>query len=208
MIYRDFYCYLLEQFAHPVALFTGARKQPFTLYSDQDKLFVKNSKNKVRRIQRESVDAFIARFEETGSFTPADYHDVTFNSSYLLAAMNHLSNMEVYSTNIMRFHNQESADSERQYHLWLKNHPDGFVLSLLKNSEGKGSISASNSTCLHASGCSSINNDRHYSQPKPFTGGDYFKVCAENLQELEAEALKITQLQQIKRCRCLKNIHQ
>ncbi|WP_318363443.1 hypothetical protein [Enterobacter sp.] len=205
MIYKDFYSYLLERFSQPVDLFTGARKQPFTLYSEQGVLFIINAKNNIRRLGREGVDAFIARFEETGSVLPGDYQDVTFNASYLLAVMKYLSRNEEGSTTVVRFHHQENANSEKHYHLWLQTHPQGFVLNLLKSNQGKEGISVSNSTCLHAAGCHFVNNDRSYSQPLPYTGGDYFKICADNFQELENEALRITRLTKIKRCRCLKN---
>lgn len=206
MIYKDFYSYLLEQFSQPVDLFTGARKQPFTLYSERDVLFIKNAKDNIRRLDREGVDAFIARFEETASTAPGDYQDVTFNASYLLAAMKYLAKGDDASQTVVRFHHEENADSEQRYHAWLQAHPQGFVLNLLKSSEGKEGSSVSNSTCLHAAGCPAVNNERSYSQPRPFTGGDYFKVCAENFQELETEALRITRLTTIKRCRCLNTV--
>lgn len=207
MIYRDFYQHLLEHLPQPVELFTGARKQGFTLYSEQDVLYIRNSQNNIRRLSRDDVDAFIARFEETGSVLPRDYQDVTFNSSYLLAIMKFISNVNNEKMGIFRFYSQENADSEQQYHLWLKNNPKGYVLNIPKKGEGKGSASVGDLTCLHASRCDVINNQRSYSQPQPFTGGDYFKVCGNSLAELEDEALKITQLQSIRRCsRCLNQV--
>jgi len=204
MIYRDFYHHLLESFSQPVELFTGARKQVFTLYSEQNVLYIRNSKNNIRRLSRNDVDAFITRFEETGSILPRDYQDVTFNSSYLVAVMKYISNISDEEKGIFRFHSQENTNSEQQYIFWLKNHPEGYVLNIPKRGEGKGSDSIGKLTCLHSSRCNTINNQHHYSQPQPFTGGDYFKVCGNILEVLENNALKITQLQSIRRCsRCL-----
>lgn len=112
MIYRDFYHHLLEHFSQPVELFTGARKQVFTLYSEQNVLYIRNSKNNIRRLGRDDVDAFITRFEETGSILPRDYQDVTFNSSYLVAVMKYISNISDEEKDILRFHSQENANSE------------------------------------------------------------------------------------------------
>lgn len=207
MIYRDFYQHLLEHFSQPVELFTGARKQGFTLYSEQDVLYIRNSKNNIRRLRRDEVDAFMTRFEDTGSLFSQDYLDVTRNSSYLLAIIKFISNVNNEKLGIIRFHSQENADSEQQYHLWLKNNPEGYVLNIPKKGKGKGSASVGDLTCLHASRCDAINNQRSYSQPQPFTGGDYFKVCGNSLAALEDEALKITQLQSIRRCsRCLNQV--
>lgn len=205
MIYRDFYQHLLEHFSQPVELFTGARKQGFTMYSNQGKIYVKNSKNKESHVPRKDVNAFIAEFEETENISPSHYKKITFHASYLLVAIEYISKGN--NVSIERFHSQENADSEQQYHLWLKNNPEGYVLNIPKRDEGKGSASVGDLTCLHASRCDAINNQRSYSQPQPFTGGDYFKVCGKSLETLEAEALKITQLQSIRRCsRCINQV--
>lgn len=204
MTYKDFYHFMLESFSQPVELVTPGRMQPFTLYVEQGNLYVKNASNNVRRLDKKSVAAFIERYEDTGSQSPGDYQDATFNASYLLAAMKYLSLLNDPVQTVVRFHNQEQEDSEQQYRMWLDANPDGYVLNLLKKSEGKNDASAERYTCLHSSACDSINNNRSYSQPEPFTGGDYFKVCAEDLAEIEAEARTITALTVIKRCRCIK----
>lgn len=200
MPYKDFYHFMLERFSQPVELVTLGRKQPFTLYVEQGNLYVKNASNSHRRLDKKSVAAFIEHYEETCSQSPKDYQSVTFNASYLLAAMKYLSVMDESSRTVVRFHSKENPDSEQHYQTWLKTHPNGYVLNLAKNSEGKNNASAERFTCLHSSTCSLINNIRSYSQPEPFTGGDYFKVCADDLAELEAEAQAITELIIIKRC--------
>lgn len=205
MPYKDFYHFMLERFSQPVELVTLGRKQPFTLYVEKEKLYVKNASNNIRRLDKKSVAAFIEHYEETDSRLPKDYQDVTFNASYLLAAMQYLSVMDVRLGTVVRFHSRENPDSEQHYQAWLKTHPNGYVLSLAKNSEGKNNSSAERFTCLHSSTCNSINNERSYSQSEPFTGGDYFKVCAEDLAELDAQARNITGLTTIKRCsQCIK----
>lgn len=207
MIYRDFYQHLLEHFSQPVELVTGARKQGFTLYSNQGKLYVKNSKNKESLVHKKAVNAFISAFEETESISPSHYKKITFHASYLLVALEYIS--RINNKNTARFHSQENTESEQEYISWLENNPEGYVLNIPKRGEGKGSVSVGDLTCLHASHCDSINNQRSYSQPQPFTGGDYFKVCGNSLEALEAEALKITQLQSIRRCsRCLNQVQE
>lgn len=206
MPYKDFYHFMLERFSQPVELVTPARKQPFTLYVEQGKLYVKNARNNIRCLNKKGVSAFIEHYEETNSHSHKDYQDITFNASYLLAAMKYLSMLDDSSSTIVRFHSKENLHSEQQYRAWLKSNPHGYVLNLHKSSEGKNNASTERSTCLHTAICDSINNDRNYSQPEPFTGGDYFKVCAEDFAALEAEARAITALSTIKRCRkCIKD---
>lgn len=50
MVYKDFYHLMLEYFAQPVELFTSAKKMPFTLYAEEQKLFFRNGKNNISRI--------------------------------------------------------------------------------------------------------------------------------------------------------------
>lgn len=44
MIHKDFYHLLLESFSQPVELYTESRNVPFTLYVEEQKLFVRNGK--------------------------------------------------------------------------------------------------------------------------------------------------------------------
>ncbi|KMV67202.1 hypothetical protein AI29_14660, partial [bacteria symbiont BFo2 of Frankliniella occidentalis] len=81
----------LEYFAQPVELFTAARKVPFTLYAEKQKLFVRNGKNNISRINSSEVAAFVQRYETCSSLLPKDYHDKTFKASYLLAAMRYIA---------------------------------------------------------------------------------------------------------------------
>lgn len=91
MAYKDFYHLLLESFSQPVELFTGSRSVPFTLYAEEQKLFVRNGKDKTSRIAPKEVAAFVERFEESESLLAKDYQDVTFKASYLLAAMQYIT---------------------------------------------------------------------------------------------------------------------
>jgi len=201
-VYKDFYQLMLEQFTSPVELFTLSRKQPFSIYAEQETLYIKNTGGNIRRLDRKSVAAFIEHFEETGSQAARDYQDITFNASYLLAVMRYLDGDAM---TVERFHSAEDPDSERRYHRWLNAHPDGFVLNLLKSSEGKNNASAEQKTCLHSAQCTYINKTTNSLHPEPFTGSDYFKVCAADLSELKSAALKITTLLEIRKCPCLNN---
>jgi len=91
MIYKDFYHLMLESFAQPVVLYTGSRNVPFTIYTEEQKLFVRNGKDNISRILPKEVSAFVERFEESESLSAKDYQDVTFKASYLLAAMKYIS---------------------------------------------------------------------------------------------------------------------
>lgn len=91
MIYRDFYHLMLESFSQPVELYTESRNVPFTLYVEEQKLFVRNGKDNTSRIGPKEVAAFVERFEENGSMLAKDYQDVTFKASYLLAAMKYIT---------------------------------------------------------------------------------------------------------------------
>lgn len=91
MVYKDFYHLMLEYFFQPVELFTGARKLTFTLYTEEQKLFVRNGKDNTSRITQKEVAAFVERFEENESSLAKDYQDVTFKASYLLAAMKYIT---------------------------------------------------------------------------------------------------------------------
>lgn len=206
MAYKDFYQLMLEYFAQPVELITQARSQPFTLYVDNDILYVRNVKGKTRRIRPQAVAKFIAKFEEDESFSPSDYQGVTFNASYLLAAMRYITEKCSLHATIFRFNSDEFPDSEQQYHAWLAANPDGYVLNLLKRAELSHRIDPSASTCLHSAQCKSVNNSREYSQLTPFTGGKYFKICSTNLSELEAEAKRVTGLSTIKKDNCIKQL--
>lgn len=204
MVYKDFYHLMLEYFSQPVELYTGSRKSPFTLYAEEQKLIVKNGKNNISRINSSEVAAFIERFEESESLQPKDYQDVTFKASYLLAAMQYISDKNSPSISIVRFHSEEQQNSEKSYKNWLAENTEGFVLNLLKQSEVSDRLAPFVSTCLHSARCLAVNNERNYRQSSPFTGGDYFKICSTDLYELEKEAIRITKLGSVKKHSCIK----
>ena len=202
MAYKDFYHLMLEYFSHPVELFTGSRNVPFTLYTEEQKLFVRNGKDNISRIDPKEVAAFVERFEEAESLLAKDYQDVTFKASYLLAAMKYITDR---NASVVRFHSEELDNSEVQYKNWLKANPEGYVLNLRKKSEISSEMDPSNSTFLHSAGCSSVNNERSYTHSEPFTGNEYFKICSANFYALEQEAMRITKLSIVKRHSCLKS---
>lgn len=205
MAYKDFYHLMLEYFSQPVELFTGGRKLPFILFAEEQKLFIRNARNNTSRIVPNEVSAFIERFEESDSLLPKDYHDVTFKASYLLSAMQYIAEKNSPFASTVRFHSEELKDSEQKYKKWLMENPEGYILNLLKKSEVSEKIDLSASTCLHSVKCSAVNNERVYSQPFPFTGGDYFKICSMDINELEKEAIRITKLSQVKKHSCIKD---
>lgn len=57
MIYKDFYHLMLEFFSQPVELFTESRNVPFTLYVEEQKLFIRNRKNNTSHIGPKEVAA-------------------------------------------------------------------------------------------------------------------------------------------------------
>ncbi|WP_438335505.1 hypothetical protein ACSYAE_01950 [Edwardsiella tarda] len=202
MAYKDFYHLMLESFSQPIELFTGSRNVPFTIYAKEQKLFIQNGKDNTRRIDPNEVAAFVERFEESESLLAKDYQDVTFNASYLLAAMKYII---AQNASVIRFHSGELHNSEVQYKNWLSANPEGYVLNLLKRSEISSELDPTNSTYLHSASCPLVNNERSYSHSEPFTGNDHFKICSTNLYELENEAIKITKLSFVKRHVCLKH---
>ncbi|MBL5965649.1 hypothetical protein I7V30_10280 [Lelliottia amnigena] len=202
MVYKDFYHLMLESFAQPIELFTGSRNVPFTLYAEEQKLFVRNGKDNISHIDPNEVAAFVERFEENESLLAKDYQDVTFKASYLLAAMKYITEQHA---SVVRFHSEELYNSELQYKDWLNANPEGYVLNLLKRSGISSELDPTSSTCLHSAGCPSVNNERSYSHSEPFTGNDYFKICSKNLYELEQEAMKLTKLGIVKKHSCLRS---
>ncbi|MDR3029900.1 MULTISPECIES: ribbon-helix-helix domain-containing protein [Acinetobacter] len=86
---------LVKSFSIPVNLETESRKSKFRIFSEDGKLFVHNNKDNIRPLGIEEVDNFYKVFKETGSRSPSTYTDVTFNSSYILAAVSHLKEQGV-----------------------------------------------------------------------------------------------------------------
>jgi hypothetical protein len=94
-IAQSFYQTLITEFRAQTQLTTGARKTPFTIFSDNGKLYVLTAKGTTRILDEGSVNNFFEQFKKTGSTSPVSYHEITFNSSYLLAALKELMEREV-----------------------------------------------------------------------------------------------------------------
>lgn len=92
---QPFYDLLVETFKEPAKLTTGARNAKFTIFSDQGKLYILNSKNNTRPLDEKPANEFFEMYKKTGSTSPITYRDATFNASYYLAAINELIRREV-----------------------------------------------------------------------------------------------------------------
>ncbi len=86
---------LVKFFSTLVNLETESRKSKFSMFSEDGKLFVHNNKDNIRPLSTDEVDSFYKIFKETGSRSPSTYTDVTFNSSYILAAVSHLKEQAI-----------------------------------------------------------------------------------------------------------------
>ncbi|HFX6247970.1 hypothetical protein [Acinetobacter baumannii] len=86
---------LVKFFSTPVNLETESRKSKFRIFSEDGKLFVHNNKDNIRPLSVDEVDNFYKVLKETGSRSPSTYTDVTFNSSYILAAVSHLKEQDI-----------------------------------------------------------------------------------------------------------------
>lgn len=86
----SFYELLLNACKEPLELATEARQAPFTMFSDEGKLYVRNSKGKVRPLDEKPANEFFEMYKATGSTSPVTYREVTFNASYYLAAAREL----------------------------------------------------------------------------------------------------------------------
>lgn len=92
---KPFYQILIDEFHDEKKLMTEARKSEFTMFSDDGKLYVINSKGNTRRLEAIYVNNFFDEYKNTGSMSPSSYQDITFNSSYLLAALQYLMEREL-----------------------------------------------------------------------------------------------------------------
>ena len=86
----NLYEIFIKQFTTPVNLETESRKSKFNIFSEDGKLYVHNNKDNIRPLSIDEVDNFYKIFRETGSRSPSTYTHVTFNSSYILAALTYL----------------------------------------------------------------------------------------------------------------------
>lgn len=87
---KPFYQILVEEFKKSTELVTDARKIQFTIFSDNGKLYVLNGQGNTRSLDEIGVNKFFDAFKATGSMSPVSYQNITFNSSYLLAALKYL----------------------------------------------------------------------------------------------------------------------
>lgn len=70
---------------------TGAQGKPFMLrVRDGGLEYVPESTGKARPDTWAQIERVLARFNKGGSLKPADYHDITRNSSYFIATLLHL----------------------------------------------------------------------------------------------------------------------
>lgn len=86
---------LVKSFSKPVNLETESRKSKFSIFSEDGKLFVHNNKDNIRPLNVDEVENFYKLFKETGSRSPSTYTHVTFNSSYILAAVSYLNEQAI-----------------------------------------------------------------------------------------------------------------
>jgi hypothetical protein len=89
-INSSFYELLVTECKEPMELTTGARKVAFTMFSDEGKLYVLNSKGNTLPLDEKPANEFFELFKKTGSTSPMSYRDSTFNASYFLAATQEL----------------------------------------------------------------------------------------------------------------------
>ena len=61
------------------------RKRPFKVCVIGAGLEITPATGTPRTTDRNHIDELLKRLDKTGSFQPGEYHDVTFNASYLLA---------------------------------------------------------------------------------------------------------------------------
>jgi hypothetical protein len=71
----------------------------------------------------------------------------------------------------------EFSDSDEAYQDWLENHPEGFVLTMLRNKPP-------DKMYLHRASCYKIKNYNRMARPGGFTERAYIKICAVNLDSL------------------------
>lgn len=76
---------------------------------------------------------------------------------------------------------EEFRDNDDGYLGWLADHPDGYVINILR------SYNASTAK-LHCAGCRTINGNP--ASGNTWTTGDYIKVCADQLADLDRWALE------------------
>ena len=71
----------------------------------------------------------------------------------------------------------EFSNSDGAYQDWLENHPEGFVLTMLRSKPP-------DKMYLHRASCYKIKNYNRMARLGAFTERDYIKICATNLDSL------------------------
>ena len=72
-------------------LHTASRRRPFTVRVLPDGVSITPSTGKERLVSWSMMENILERFRELRSFTPVRYHDLTFDSSYVMAILRRLS---------------------------------------------------------------------------------------------------------------------
>jgi hypothetical protein len=75
-------------------LFTATRHRPFTIAVNAEGIVITPSSGKMRVVSWTLIASILERFRAQGSFTPVHYHDLTFDSSYVMAILRHLKSPE------------------------------------------------------------------------------------------------------------------
>lgn len=86
----NFYSALVKAFKTPASLKTISRNIKFTVFSDNNKVYIVNSKGKTRACEEKPANGFFEIYKKTGSLSPSDYRDATFNASYYLPMINYM----------------------------------------------------------------------------------------------------------------------
>jgi hypothetical protein len=79
---------------HGKTLLTATRRRPFAIAVHADGLAITPSSGKVRLVSWTMIGSILERFRAQGSFAPVHYHDLTFDSSYVLAILRHIQSSE------------------------------------------------------------------------------------------------------------------
>ena len=72
-------------------LHTASRRRPFALKVLPDGMSITPSTERERFVSWTMMESILERFRDLRSFTPVRYHDLTFDSSYVMAILKRLS---------------------------------------------------------------------------------------------------------------------
>jgi hypothetical protein len=71
----------------------------------------------------------------------------------------------------------EFSEKDQPYQDWLANHPEGFVLTMLRSKPP-------DKMYLHRATCYKVKNYNRMTRPGGFTERDYIKICAISIGKL------------------------